>query len=859
MSEDFELRLVRVHWNSKNQFAYLDEISQHPIRIKKQKDRHFTAEIPSYPRLEDNIACQLALQCNATLSQEIPRIKREENTIAFFPISDHKHGSWWIEKGAWKKRGKFKYHDAPSCRHAGEFTILVGDMTIHLNIIPSGFTPLEYHDLLSSFKGELWQLILDKDSTTTISKDGEGKLPGEEFQKQVSKFIKFADQILAKPTEELRERQEIQRIEKVRPTARTFMELSAKGSSVKFVTGRGYEPSYNTPENKYIADIINRLILIVRNLRNGVEYSKDSLDRSIKVIEKHLSQSQRDFIEVDPAKLDAEIAQEERRKQRWEQKRDECEKYFSHIGISGKHKKEIFPFTIQGYPRRYGRYIYVWVKYKNPDEPKEGYLVKIPHEASGDSFWLKSAQCRLSNVSFNYKYEKNKKRHEVTIVKASTVEFVENPIDKIIVILKSERQLYKGKNWKKQLTRQEKNEKKRELLGLKKRGDMLSSMAKKYEEKLEILTAIYKDLLAFSKKCKSLKITVENRLDYPGTMTFVQNPSYRGAYSSYKKIQNESKFETLFDDLLTIQEFGITDQPNIYEKWCLLQIINVLENYGFIQGEGWETKLVSSISRKKYATCSFIFTHTLLSQEIELIYQPELKNRKTPDFMLKIKSKTGEMRLVLDAKNKAYDQVFAKYNTFSDDLNNLVNKKDYSESGENPVFILHPMKEKGVLPVIPTPQSWSSCSILGGSSVFDWEAEKDFAPEHMYGGAQVRPEDLDNLKMVIALSLQYLTEDNRGVYNNKKPKNYHFCIICGGTKFNTNKKCDTKGKHYTCTKCQHFFVEHYCSCGNRLWKHGSYWTYHDTRSTEPYNIKCPRCGDFYTEDKEKQNEVQSVH
>lgn len=286
MSEDFEIRLVRVHWSSKNQFAYISEIAQRPIRVSKQKDKLFTAEVPSYPRLEDSLACQFALKCKSSLDLEIPKVKREEDNIGLFPISDPKHGNWWIEKGSWKKRGKHEYHDAPSCRHAGEFTVLVGGITIKLNIIPSAFTPVEYQELLSSFKGELWQLILDRDSTTTIAKDGQGKLPGEEFQKQVRKFIKFADQILAKPTEELREKQEIQRIENARPTARTFMELSIRGSSVKFVTGRGVEPSYNTPENKYIADIISRLLLIVRNFRSGVAYSKESLDRSVVYIER---------------------------------------------------------------------------------------------------------------------------------------------------------------------------------------------------------------------------------------------------------------------------------------------------------------------------------------------------------------------------------------------------------------------------------------------------------------------------------------------------------------------------------------------------------------------------------------------
>ncbi len=846
MSEDFELRLIRVHWSSKDQFAYISEIAHNPVRVKKQKDRYFTAEIPSYPRLDDNLVCQFALKCKSSLNLEIPRVKSEERAIDLFPIIDPKHGKWWIEKGDWKKQGEYKYHDAPSCRHAGEFTIIVGDIMIHLNIIPSAFTLIEYQKLLFSFKGELWQLILDKDSTTTIPKDGKGNFPGEEFQKQVSKFIKFADQILAKPAEELREKQETQRIEKVHPTARTFMELSTRGSSVKFVTGRGYEPSFNTPENKYIADIISRLLLIVRNLRAGVGYSKDSVDKNVGFIEKQLSQSQNDFIEIDPAKLDAEIEQEERKKRDWKQNKVQFERYFADKNVNDNDKFEVFTFTVKQRPQKndqFPQYIDVWIQHTEP------YVLKFPSEACDTVFWTKGTQYKILELSYRYRFSKKEKTtHILYVNKIASMEITGNdPHEKVISLLTNEREYYSKNNWQRQLNVQEKHEKEVELQGVEERKGMLSRMACKYEEKLASLNSIYKDLLALSKKCKSLKITVENRLDYPGTMIFVQNPSYRGAYSSYKEIQNEAKFENLFDDLLIIQEYGITDQPNIYEKWCLLQIINILEGYGFIQDNGWETRLVNLVSEERYATCSFHFTHPSFSQQVELIYQPELKNHKTPDFMLKIKSNTSETLLVLDAKNKDYAVASALYNTFSDDLDNLVNRKYYSEAGnnKNAVFILHPKKDKGFLPVLPTPQSWSSCTTLGGSSVFDWEKTSSGSPEHMYGGVQVRPENIDNLQMVIALALQYLTESNRGVYAST-PKNQKFCVICGGTDFYTSDKIQTKGSHYTCKKCRHFFVEHYCGrCGNRLWKHGSYWTYHDTRSTEPYNIKCPHCGDFY--------------
>ena len=850
MSEDFELKLVRIHWQSKDHFGYIDEISHSPIKLTKQEENIYTADIPSYSLL-GNKHSQIALRSISTFNSP-PKVLLENDTKNLFSLSDPKHGKWWIEKGDWIKQ--YKYHDAPSCRHAGLFTIIIGDITFRLNITPSGFTPLEYQELLDSFKGELWQLIFEKDSTLTIANDGKGKLPGEEFQKQVSKFIKFAEHILVKPKEELREKQEIQRIEKVRPTAKTFMELSTRGTSVKFVTGRGYEPSYDTPENKYIADIISRLVLIIRNLKKGVESSKKALEYNVLSIQKNLSKEKDNILKIDPDKLNAEIAQAENKKQRWEQKKSKFENYFSHQNEStfDEFKKHISfrPNSPASFDRYKPDYIAVWYNATLANGTTVKCVLKFPQDSCDLDLFTKYTKYRISNVHYerNVFEKEGIKYYSGLINKVSSVEIIDDPQEKLITSLKTERDKYYAANWQRPLNPQEKIEKERELSGMKARAKMLVNMAQEYDKKLACLTSIYQNLLSLSKKCKVLKITVENRLDYPGTMTFVQNPSYRGAYAAFKEIQNEAHFETLFDSLLTIQDFGVTDQPNIYEKWCLLQLINILHEYGFIQDKEWVTKLVTSISREKYAECSFVFKHPSLSQVVKLIYQPTLANGKKPDFMLKIQSNNNETILILDAKNKKYNLInqsslSTEFNTFSSDLDNLVNKKNYSAEGDNSVFILHPMKEKGFLPVLPTPQNWSSCTTLGGSSVFTWE---DSAPEHRYGGVQLRPGDLDNLKMVVALSLQYLTEDNHGVYNKEEPKNKEFCIICGGTEFDDTAKKASKGGHYTCCNCQHFFIKHYCGrCGNRLWKHGSYWTYHDTRTTAPYNIKCPSCGDFF--------------
>jgi hypothetical protein len=221
-------------------------------------------------------------------------------------------------------------------------------------------------------------------------------------------------------------------------------------------------------------------------------------------------------------------------------------------------------------------------------------------------------------------------------------------------------------------------------------------------------------------------------------------------------------------------------------------------------------------------------------------------------------------RLVLDAK--FYEKI-DQMGGISKVINELYNIKDYSDSSKNKVFILHPSLKS--VPAIQTPQEWAENSFFGETKLFDWDAEY---PNHQYGGLLLSPiqnkgKYLDNLQMCIGMFLQYGIEDNllkESKYNgwvksqshinkssgfNPMPSEKHFCVVCGSDEHTR----EVKETHYglkwvfTCSGCIHKTYYNYCinkSCRSRLVKHGSYWTYHATQSMEPYNIKCPSCGEI---------------
>jgi hypothetical protein len=228
----------------------------------------------------------------------------------------------------------------------------------------------------------------------------------------------------------------------------------------------------------------------------------------------------------------------------------------------------------------------------------------------------------------------------------------------------------------------------------------------------------------------------------------------------------------------------------------------------------------------------------VLGVHILLTYEKELSNGKRPDYVLDFTSKntnneSSTYRLVLDAK--FYENI-NEQGGISSVIDLLYNKKNYAEDGNNGVYILHPSKAS--VPLTTTPQSWSKNSYYGEDLVFDWDS---IPPNHKYGAIFISPiihdgEYLDDLQRLIGMTLQYLSHSKI------------FCIVCGSSNCHVDVKKTRSGHDkyfFTCNDCKHFFVNNYCSnCFDRLWKHGSYWTYHAADASQPYNIQCPRCADL---------------
>ena len=96
-------------------------------------------------------------------------------------------------------------------------------------------------------------------------------------------------------------------------------------------------------------------------------------------------------------------------------------------------------------------------------------------------------------------------------------------------------------------------------------------------------------------------------------------------------------------------------------------------------------------------------------------------------------------------------------------------------------------------------------------------------------------------------------DDTLGIYNDP-PRYDPVCPACGCSKVTKEPPTNTpspknigKAVPYWCINpdCQHLLVLNYCwNCGTHLWKLGGHWTFHKTRSLNPYDVQCPHCSEF---------------
>ncbi len=809
-----QLYLANVSWRDRD---FIGDVVPGKLQVSttfSPENGRFEASVPAYAR-ERGRDMQLAVR-----SDQPCFILRQGG--AAVPLARHVHPDtgeqWWIEKGAWRSKGK--YHDAPSFRHpGGSVDLSIGDEICQVHLYDPSISEGEFQSLLDDIKTWCWKMAIDESCYVTVGQESEVKVLSAEFLRFAEDFIRNIYGALDAPHCELRESVENQRIERLKPNSHSIRFLAQRGER-DWVPGRAAIAHHDTPENRFLHGMLKAVLQMLRpqgTLANGsaLRFNKTAKHYEDRVVELRSKVTET----IDPDVLDENIRR-------------------SQVGRgAGFDKLKITNKPGHSAQLRHGYDGQIWVLVQLPPQYKSPEIYEFLNQnstamiigkldfvqkvsAAGNSFW----ECNIERIDH---FE------------------IWRDYEKECLMLEAQRKALELSNWEQQLPLAVINERLLEANILERRVDALHSAAKRTSDDSALIESLVEKACAADKALCTLGSRPDLR--FVPTMVFLQSPAYSGALSSYRQLRDLTGVDDDgLESLLALEEVGLRDWPGVYERWCLVSLLKVLQDdfrFIFNQDEVRD-KLLKYCAGNSAGT---FFTHASrndIKLELVLHYQPRFNNGRIPDFLLEIHNTNNEksIRCVLDAKACNFinrpDQSKPNVLKYLDDcLLNLLVDKNYDEKRNNLVFIMHASKTGVARPT--TLQPWAKSSSYGGDAVYYWEvdaASRISKPKHRHGAVMVRPYDSSHLKRLILMLIQF----GLGVRD--------FCPSCGsgGQAVNVDET-KTKGGNpkyaCTCRKCQFLSVRTVCAgCGKEIIKNQASWSYHDLHPVDPWNIKCWNCG-----------------
>jgi hypothetical protein len=871
MKPIFEIKYIEVQWYDEETITKVTESLSNLSLEYNNKTKIFECETTIYPNTQ-GLRGQLGVRIldNSQVNPYIELPKGQVKNLS--PIKDIDTGrTWWIVKDSWDKQNQFWRHTGINT--AGKLKFVLQNQRCHVFIGAMDFTYDELEIYLSSFKDDLWELMLDDSSAIQTNKPTNGIGVNESLIKCINHLISHAEKVLETPKVELREIQDLKPRKAVKPVNRTFMEIVSK-TNQRFLTSRATIPSFNVSENRYVLFALERSYRIIKQISilSGNK-SKRYIDMISKLESQYYSFSDYITVDRDLVVRDYKTLRERSCIEFWQKKLIlTLEEYNINLNTNFN-GQEIFIRT-RGYTTN------------KESNDNDGFFIEIFR----NGIWDKD-NGKTTILSFRYTYQAllqclepntlyriiaQVSRNEYTnfvsysISRLNQIEIIESDKQKKAqeALEKEEEQaiLLSQNGWKRQLSQSEQEEQEKEKTALMNRVNFYYENQKRAEYVFKQVAPKQKQILKIIKALR--KLDIKSSSYFPNSMTFVQNPHYQGVHNGYRVLREATNLvdEDILVHLEEIDSIGLVNMPLLYERWCLLQIIKVLkESFRFILKTDWKYQLINAVKMNKI-DIEVKLANTDSKRFITLTYEKTLDSGKRPDFVIDLEwylerdvmnEHPHFKRFVLDAKfyNKA---TFEKFGGLMGVADQLYNKKNYRELTDNPVFIIHPCKT--ALPERVTSQEWGKYSFLGELPIGGSEPVK-----HQYGGVFLNPIDknlyTDELQRLFGLFLQYKLEDSNTMTNglsDDRTISKPFCIRCGSSNLLKIEKTlgyyDRQNNWVTrthrsvwmqCGDCKQFISFNHCRISKtRLIKNGIYWTYQSARAIEPFNIKCPDCGEW---------------
>jgi DNA-directed RNA polymerase subunit RPC12/RpoP len=842
--QEFEVLLVSIDWESPDKVRAIIP-SKKFLKASSSNGNKYEYDIVLYTK-ENGLYFQFAIKTKFT-----PFLKSNEGkwnqATPLYNIQD----DLWIIKDEWRigQRG-IGYHYCPSVNTSGKIEIGLRDsskmphyITLDINCNIDDF---DFSELKNDFEGELWNLITSNKSQVCSDKieirycDKIFRYPEN---KSIIEFLKAFDQIGKNPKRELSSTKEIRRIEKVIPITETYRKLSTVGAAT-LLPSKAVLENHDIFENRYACFMLHRIHFIISNNLKNTSRQIDGLEKKIKKLQEEI------IILQDPdPKVNAEIVKQEILFQ--EQKVNRLQGEWTAISNQ---------LTFN--PRASFAQIKVKIIYSNNFESNSYWcstentpycLVSCPESVmnyieKSKEFIIEVSYLRCDPVKTAT--EKTYPKFEITDVRK--IESAVVQLEKNILSRQKQNIIaLENNNWS-QLSILNPQEQ------IKFRAERINQV-QTLNKKIKTLTEQIKKISEFNLEHEKLDPLIKQKLrtdffkkikwkhlqGFKPSMTFIQNIAYRNALRYYKEILKSEGIDiAIFDLYENVTSYGLREMPQVYELWCLVTQIKILEeSFHFKHSKNDIKTLLKNIDPKKQTIVEYSkisFENSLAGRKVILHYQKKITDNKRPDFILEVSCNNRKINLVLDSK-------FKNYNYKESIIRETIAMKDKYGEDSNYVFILHPCKDG-------TSEGRNIKYTNHGGERIVYGEETKF-PFHEYGYIELKPNFTDTLKKLIAMSFEYLLEPSRVAEDkNPKPENEMFCINCGNDKFDIQEgsyKSGGKYYKYTCLAednkhnkiCVHEVNISYCwNCKTKLFKHGSYWDYHLESTWSTSDIRCPNCG-----------------
>ena len=581
MSE-FEVLLISIDWESPDKIRTIIPSKKY-LKASKITGNNYEYDIVLYNK-ENDLYFQLAVKTKHT-----PFLKTNDGhynqNSRLYNIQD----DLWIIKGNWRmgQRG-IGYHHCPSINTIGKIEIGISEdfqqiqhfVTIDIN---SNIDDFDFAQLKNDFEGELWNLITSNKSNVTSDKI-EIRYCDKIFRyaenKSIIEFIKAFDYISKEPKRELAHTKEFRRTEKVIPIAETYRKLSTAGTATH-LPSKAVSENHDIYENRFVCFMLHGIHLIVSKNIKYTSLQIERLTNEIEVLNQKITILQDTDPKVNQIEIQHEIEAQEEFYKEWKRKWEIRKNQF--IANYSKDSQFFRSATIEiVYRADDSSY---WVKLFNDQEGSEYCLFEFNSNCDGLFEEQKGQRITLSAYYFRDGQAGRFNKYFVRAINANGIILNSINYESIIQKQRANYNTLQANNWRQFsiLSAADKHK------FVQERNNQVQTLNKKIEK----MNFQIKNIGAFNKEQFELQPLLEQRLKsdfckkikwenfqgFKPSMTFIQNISYRNALRYYKEVLKSEGIDiAVFDLYENVTSFGLREMPQVYELWCLVTQIKVLEN-----------------------------------------------------------------------------------------------------------------------------------------------------------------------------------------------------------------------------------------------------------------------------------------